>query len=140
MATVTRLVDDLNPELDAETQTFELMGQLFEIDLSEGNVPWMHDTIDNVGRLLAAARPMSTSVDSTENGKGGISSNRRSRSNGKSVSNTRKKPVRKVQRAVDGAAPKAVRKWCLDNGVDVSPTGIIQKSAYEAYNEAHKKD
>lgn len=141
MATVTRLVDDLNPELDAETQTFELMGQLFEIDLSEGNVPWMHDTIDNVGRLLAVARPMSTSVEGTENGEGGISSNRRSRSSGKSVSNsrTKKKQVRTVQRAVDGAPPKDVRKWCQDNGVEVSPTGIIQKSAYEAYNEAHRK-
>ena len=137
MATVTRVVDDLNPELDATTRTFRLFDHDYEIDLSDGNAPMLAEALS----LITKARPVN-GRSKPENGEGGISSNRRSRSNGKSVSNsrTKKKPVRKVQRAVDGAAPKAVRQWCLDNDVPVSPTGIIQKSAYEAYNEAHKKD
>ena len=140
MATVNRVVDDFNPELDATTRQFELLGKGYEIDVADQNMEFLNKALEQIMTVLEHARPASTSVESTENGKGGISSNRRSRSNGKSVSNTRKKPVRKVQRAVDGAAPKAVRQWCLDNDVPVSPTGIIQKSAYEAYNEAHKKD
>ena len=147
MATVNRIVDDFNPDLDASTRTFELLGQKYEIDIADENLDTFSEMVNGAHRLVEHARPVN-GRSGPENAQGGISSHRRSGSNGKSKSSrvrtakvtATRKPAKntRAKKAVDGAPPAVVRKWAQDNKVEVSATGVIQQATYDAYNEAHK--
>ena len=147
MATVNRIVDDFNNDLDAETRTFELLGQQYEIDVADGNMEYFQKLLVGAEKLINCARPVNGRSE-PKTREGGISSNRGSGSSGKSVSVSRKKSKPKprgavrrntrAKKAVDGAPPSVVRKWAQSNGVEVSATGVIQQATYDAYNEAHK--
>ena len=150
MATVNRVVDDFNPELDASTRTFELMGQKYEIDVADENMSYFDEMVVGARKLLETARPVNGRSEPKIR-EGGISSNRGSGVRGKSVSVSRKKSAKvtatrkptkntRAKKAVDGAPPAVVRKWAQSNGVEVSATGVIQQSTYDAYNAAHTKD
>lgn len=145
MATVNRVVDDFNPELDASTRTFELLGQKYEIDVADENMSYFDEMVIGARKLLETARPVNGRSE-PKSREGGISSNRGSGVRGKSVSVSRKKPSRprssskataRAKKAVDGAPPAVVRKWAQSNNVEVSATGVIQQSTYDAYNKAH---
>jgi hypothetical protein len=140
MATVSRIVDDLNPELDATTRTFRLFDTDYEIDLSDGNAHVLAEALN----VLSKARPVN-GRSGPKTREGGISSNRGSGTsgNGKSISRKRTAKVTAVRKprntrakkAVDGAPPAVVRKWAQQNGVEVSATGVIQQATYDAYNK-----
>lgn len=147
MATVNRIVDDYNHDLDASTRTFELLGQTFEIDIADENLDFFSSLVNNAQELVKKARPVNGRSE-PKTRQGGISSNRDSGVKGKSVSVSRKKSAKvtatrkpakntRAKKAVDGAPPAVVRKWAQSNGVEVSATGVIQQSTYDAYNNAH---
>ena len=137
MATVR--IDDLDGTQEATEQGFTFNGVDYEIDLNKQHTKELDDALiaysaarGKLEKFVSKAREVSN---------GGPKKKAPAKKKTASVSMTRKprkKAVRVTPKAVDGASPAQVREWAQANNVEVSPTGVIQKSTYEAYNEAHQ--
>lgn len=112
MATVTieTLVDDLDGSEAAETVSFALDKDTFEIDLSEENATKLRDKL---AKFIAVAQPVKVQ-----------------RSQKRITKQVITTPSSKEQTA-------AVRAWAAQNGFTVSERGRIPKNVLEAFNEAH---
>lgn len=108
MATVTRLVDDLDPTIEAaETVSFALDGVTFEIDLSEANAGELRELL---AVYVAHAR----------------------RTGGRAQRGRGVAPVRPGQ-AQQRERTKVIRLWAKANGFDVTDRGRIPVKVLDAY-------
>lgn len=101
------LVDDLDGSEAAETVTFGIDGNDYEIDLSEANA----------GALRSALAPY---VDAGRKRTGG----RRRRGGGRPAS-------------TQGPSAAEIRRWARENGWDVPERGRVSAEVREAYAAAH---
>ena len=108
------LVDDLDGTEGAETITYSVNGQEYEIDLSEDNAEKFHDALEPYIQNSREVRRQSEAA-------------RRSRGDGRRRS---------------GASGRddipQIRAWAEANGHEVSTRGRIKKEVLDAYDEAHK--
>ena len=115
--TITQLIDDIDGGEAAETVTFGIDGNNYEIDLNDQNASRLRDALatyiahaQRVGRSSGRGRSSSTSGGSS----GGGSSAR-----------------------TDREQTQAIREWARKNGHEVSDRGRIPGAVLEAYNAAH---
>jgi Lsr2 len=108
------LVDDLDESEAAETVTFGLDGNTYEIDLSEKNAEALRDAL---ATYVAHGR----------------------RAGRRSPSSTGSRPARAAQSGgrVDREQTQAIREWARKNGHQVSDRGRIPATVLDAYNSAH---
>ena len=114
MAQRVVLTDDLDGSEAAETITFMVNGQDYEIDLSEENAQRFYDTFDT---YIEKSRRVERQTAPTRRGRG----NGRRRSGGSGRDDI-----------------PQIRQWAEAQGMDVSARGRIKKEVLDAYDEAHK--
>src|SRR4051794_5493659 len=107
------LVDDLDGSEGAETITYTINGQDYEIDLSEDNAEKFHDTLEP---YIQNSREVRRQAETARRNKG---DGRRRGSSGRDD------------------IPQ-IRQWAEANGYEVSARGRIKKEVLDAYDEAHK--
>jgi hypothetical protein len=107
------LTDDLDGSEAAETITFTVNGQDYEIDLSEENAQRFYDTFD-------------TYIENSRRVERQPAPTRRGRGNGRRRSGSRGRDD----------IPQ-IRAWAESQGMDVSARGRIKKEVLDAYDEAH---
>ena len=112
--TVTQLEDDIDGGEAAETVTFALDGQEYEIDLNEQNASALRD----------ALAPFTAAGSRT----GGRGRGRRGAGGGRSGG---------ASSAGDKQRLSDIRTWARDNGYTVSDRGRIPGKVVEAYDAAH---
>jgi hypothetical protein len=105
------LTDDLDESEGAETITYTVNGQDYEIDLSEENAQRFYDVL---GPYIEKSRRVQRQAASTPRRDG------RRRSSGSSRDDL-----------------PQIREWAQANGHDVSARGRIKKEVIDAYDEAH---
>ena len=105
---ITRLIDDLDGSEAAETVSFGLDGEVYEIDLSAKNAVALRKALD---RYRGAARSISSARSS--------SASRRSRGKG--------------SRGRGEMDPRVVRAWAAENGFEISTRGRIPSEVLEQY-------
>src|SRR3954452_21588439 len=105
------LIDDLDESEGAETITYTVNGQDYEIDLSEEHAQWFYDAF---GPYIEKSRRVQRQAASTPR-RGG---RRRSSGSGR-----------------DDIAQ--IRAWAEANGHEVSGRGRIKKDVIDAYDQAH---
>jgi hypothetical protein len=108
------LTDDLDGSEAAETITYTINGQDYEIDLSEGNAQRFHDAFNT---YIEKCRRVERQTPPT----------RRSRGNGR----------RRGGGSGRDDIPQ-IREWAEANGYEVSARGRIKKEVIDAYDEAHR--
>jgi hypothetical protein len=108
------LTDDLDGLEAAETITFTINGQDYEIDLSEENAQRFYDAF---GTYIEKSRRVERQVAPTRRGRG--DRRRRSGTSGRDD------------------IPQ-IRAWAEANGHEVSARGRIKKEVVDAYDEAHQ--
>jgi uncharacterized membrane protein len=106
-------VDDLDGSEGAETISYSINGQDYEIDLSEDNAEKFHDALEP---YIQKSREVRRQADQTRRRDG------RRRSGGGSGRDD---------------IPQ-IRAWAEANGHEVSARGRIKKEIIDAYDEAHK--
>ena len=113
MARKFMLVDDIDGSEGAETISYTINGQDYEIDLSEDNAEKFHDALEpyiqNSREVRRQAEP---------------ARRRNGRRRGDSGSGRDDIPQ--------------IRAWAEANGHEVSARGRIKKEVIDAYDEAHK--
>jgi hypothetical protein len=112
MAQHVEVVDDLDGRAGAETVTFALAGEQYEIDLSSKNQDKLHKALAPFiasGRRVGNVAPITT---------------RRGR-----------RPRSSSSRA-DGGSAKAVRAWAASQGLEVSARGRIPAEIVERFQAA----
>jgi uncharacterized membrane protein len=108
------LVDDLDGTEGAETISYTINGQDYEIDLSENNAEKFHDTLEP---YIQKSREVRRQAETA----------RRSRGDGR-------------RRSGGGSGRDdipQIRAWAEANGHEVSARGRIKKEIIDAYDEAH---
>lgn len=108
------LVDDLDGTEGAETISYTINGQDYEIDLSEDNAEKFHDALEP---YIQKSREVRRQPESARRNRG--DSRRRSGGSGRDD------------------IPQ-IRAWAEANGHEVSARGRIKKEVIDAYDEAHK--
>jgi nucleoid-associated protein Lsr2 len=108
------LVDDLDGSEGAETITYAVNGQDYEIDLSEENAQQFYDAFDI---YIEKSRRLERQAAPARRGSG--NGRRRSSASGRDD------------------IPQ-IRAWAEANGHEVSARGRIKKEVIDAYDEAHK--
>lgn len=111
------LVDDLDGSEATGTVTFGLDGTTYEIDLNDEHASTFREML---GTYVTSARAVS-------------GQRRRPRSVASKTTNT---GGSRVTGTIDRPKPKVVRKWALENGIEVGMTGRVPSSVYERYAEA----
>jgi hypothetical protein len=107
------LVDDIDGTEGAETITYTINGQEYEIDLSEDNAERFHDALEP---YVSKSRPVTRqTAPARRNGR------RRSGGGGSGRDDI-----------------PQIRAWAEANGHEVSARGRIKKEVIDAYDEAHK--
>src|SRR4051812_35814866 len=112
MAQRLMLIDDLDESEGAETITYTVNGQDYEIDLSEENAQQFYDVL---GPYIEKSRRVQRQ--------------------------TAPAPRRDGRRRSGGSGRDdlpQVREWAQANGFDVSARGRIKKEVIDAYDEAHQ--
>jgi hypothetical protein len=106
------LMDDIDGSETAETITYTINGQDYEIDLSEGNAQRFYDTL---GTFIEKSRRVKRQAAPT------------ARRNGR-------------RRGGGGGRDdiSQIRAWAEANGHEVSARGRIKKEVIDAYDQAHK--
>jgi Lsr2 len=106
------LMDDIDGSETAETITYTINGQDYEIDLSEENAQRFYDTL---GTFIEKSRRVERQAAPT------------ARRNGR-------------RRGGGGGRDdiSQIRAWAEANGHEVSARGRIKKEVIDAYDEAHK--
>jgi Lsr2 len=107
------LTDDLDGSEAAETITYTVNGQDYEIDLSEENTQRFYDTF---GQYIERSRRVERQTAPTRRGRG--NGRRRGGAGGRDDI-----PL--------------IRAWAESQGMDVSTRGRIKKEIIAAYDEAH---
>jgi hypothetical protein len=107
------LTDDLDGSEAAETITFTINGQDYEIDLSEETAQRFYDAF---GTYLEKSRRVERQVTPTRRGRG--DRRRRSGTSGR-----------------DDISQ--IREWAQAHGHNVSERGRIKKDVIDAYDQAH---
>jgi uncharacterized membrane protein len=107
------LVDDLDGSEGAETITYTVNGQDYEIDLSEDNAEKFHDALEP---YIQNSREVRRQADTARRRDG-----RRRNSGGGSSRDD---------------IPQ-IRAWAESQGMDVSARGRVKKEIIDAYDEAH---
>jgi len=107
------LTDDLDGSEAAETITYTINGQDYEIDLSEGNAQRFHDAFNT---YIEKSRRVERQTAPTRRGRG----NGRRRSGGSGRDDI-----------------PQIRQWAEANGYEVSGRGRIKKDVIDAYDQAH---
>jgi uncharacterized membrane protein len=107
------LVDDLDGSEGAETITYTINGQDYEIDLSEDNAEKFHDALEP---YIQNSREVRRQADTARRRDG-----RRRNSGGGSSRDD---------------IPQ-IRQWAESQGMDVSARGRVKKEIIDAYDEAH---
>jgi hypothetical protein len=108
------LVDDLDGTEGAETISYTINGQDYEIDLSEDNAEKFHDTLEP---YIQKSREVRRQADTTRRKDG------RRRSSGAGSSRD--------------DIPQ-IRAWAESQGMNVNARGRIKKEIVDAYDEAHQ--
>ena len=111
------LVDDLDGSEGAETISYTINGQDYEIDLSEDNAEKFHDALET---YIKSSREVRRQTDTARRSRG----DGRRRSSGGGGSGRDDIPQ--------------IRAWAEAQGMDVSARGRIKKEILDAYDEAHK--
>jgi hypothetical protein len=112
----TRLVDDLDGTEAAETVTFSLEGQQYEIDLSDRNATRLRDSL---AAYVGAARRAGTA-----------------RQPRPATATPTPAPTARTSAATgDREQSAAIREWARENGHQVSDRGRIPHSVIEAYQQ-----
>lgn len=104
---ITKLIDDLDGSEAAETVSFALDGESYEIDLSTKNAAALRKALDrytSVARSTSAAR---SAPSRRGRGKGG--------------------------RGRGEVDPRAVRAWAAEHGFEISTRGRIPSEVLEQY-------
>ena len=114
MARKFMLVDDIDGSEGAETITYTVNDQDYEIDLSEENAQRFYDAFDT---YIEKSRRVERQTAPTRRGRG--NGRRRSGASGRDD------------------IPQ-IRAWAEANGHEVSTRGRIKKEVLDAYDEAHK--
>lgn len=114
MAQRTVLMDDIDGSEAAETITYTINGQDYEIDLSEENAQRFYDIF---GQYIERSRRVERQTAPTRRGRG--NGRRRGGGNGRND------------------IPQ-IRQWAETNGYEVSARGRIKKEIIDAYDEAHR--
>jgi uncharacterized membrane protein len=107
------LIDDLDGSAGAETITYTVNGQEYEIDLSEENAEKFHDALEP---YVQNSREVRRQADTARRGRG--DGRRRSGASGRDD------------------IPQ-IRAWAEAQGMDVSARGRVKKEIIDAYDEAH---
>jgi hypothetical protein len=114
MAQRTILTDDLDGTEGAQTITYTVDGQEYEIDLSEDNVQRFHEALEPyVSKSREVQRQQAAPA-------------RRSRGDGRRSSGSGRDDIPQI------------RAWAESQGMDVSARGRVKKEIIDAYDEAHK--
>lgn len=108
MALKQVLVDDIDGTEGAETQTFALKGQEYEIDLVAGNLKKLEDALKP---FIAAGRKRGQK---------------------------RKATVTKVTQPSSSADLNAIREWATKKGMTVSDRGRIPRDIVDQFNAEHE--
>src|SRR5215213_9664999 len=108
------LIDDLDESEGAETITYTVNGQDYEIDLSEENAQRFYDVL---GPFIEKSRRVERQVAPTRRGRG--DRRRRSGTSGRDD------------------IPQ-IRAWAEANGYYVSARGRVKKEVIDAYDQAHQ--
>src|SRR3954454_9300321 len=111
MAQRVMLIDDLDESEGAETITYTVNGQDYEIDLSEENAQRFYDVL---GPFIEKSRRVQRQTAPAPRRDG------RRRSSGSSR----------------GDIPQ-IRAWAQSQGMDVSERGRVKKDVLDAYDQAH---
>jgi hypothetical protein len=115
MAQRVVLTDDLDGTEAAQTITYTIDGQEYEIDLSEENVQRFHDALEP---FVSKSREVERQP---------LPSRRSSRGDGRRRSGASGRP--------DIAQ---IRDWAMGRSMDVSRRGRIKKEIIDAYDQAHQ--
>src|SRR4051794_24253600 len=115
MAQKVMLIDDLDGSEGAETITYSVDGQEYEIDLSEENAEKFRSTMKG---YMDASRPVERRQVMT------LASGRSSRRQSSGGSGRDDIPQ--------------IRAWAEAQGMEVNARGRIKKQILDAYDEAHK--
>jgi uncharacterized membrane protein len=107
------LIDDLDGSEGAETISYTINGQDYEIDLSEDNAEKFHDTLEP---YIQKSREVRRQAETARRGRG--DGRRKSGASGRDD------------------IPQ-IRAWAEAQGMDVSARGRIKKEIIDAYDEAH---
>jgi len=105
------LIDDLDESEGAETITYTVNGQDYEIDLSEENAQRFYDV---VGPYIEKSRRVQRQAAPT--------------------------PRRGDRRRSSGSGRddiQQIRAWAQSQGMDVSERGRVKKDIIDAYDQAH---
>ena len=113
MAQKVMLIDDLDGSEGAETITYTVDGQEYEIDLSEENVQRFHEALEP---YVSNSRQVQRQAAPARRGRG--DGRRRGGSSGRDD------------------IPE-IRAWAESQGMDVSARGRVRKRIIDAYDEAH---
>jgi hypothetical protein len=115
MAQKVMLIDDLDGSEGAETITYTLDGQEYEIDLSEENAEKFRTALAPfIEKSRTVERPAIMTLAPVRTG-------RRQRSGGSGRDDI-----------------SQIRAWAESQGLDVSARGRIKKEILDAYDEAHQ--
>jgi hypothetical protein len=115
MAQKVMLIDDLDGSEGAETITYTLDGQEYEIDLSEENAEKFRTALAPfIEKSRTVERPAIMTLAPVRTG-------RRQRSGGSGRDDI-----------------SQIRAWAESQGLDVSTRGRIKKEILDAYDEAHQ--
>ncbi len=106
--TAVQFIDDIDGSQAAETVSFALDGQPYEIDLSVEHAQRLRQSL---GEFIAAARR-------TGRGAGGS------------------RPGRRPARRPGEVEPSMVRAWAAENDVAVSPRGRVPQAVLAQYRDA----
>ena len=108
---ITKLIDDLDGTEAAETVSFAIDGEHYEIDLNDKNATALRKALD---RYRAVARSSTA---------GRLGSARRKR--GKST------------RSRSDVDPRVVRAWAIQSGIEMSSRGRLPTEVLDQYKAAH---
>ena len=108
---ITKVIDDLDGTEAAETVSFAIDGESYEIDLNDKNAAALRKALD---RYRAVAR-------SGTAGRGGPARRTRSRS----------------ARTRGDVDPRLVRAWAIQTGIEMSSRGRIPTEVLDQYKAAH---
>ena len=112
--THTITTDDLDGSQDAQTYTFAVDGQSYEVDLSD----------ENKNKLDEALAPFVGVATKVSGGRAGRASTPGRRPSSSST-------------PADKERLSNIRAWARDNGYEVSDRGRIPNKVVEAYESAH---
>lgn len=112
------LVDDLDGSEATGTVTFGLDGTTYEIDLNDEHASTFREML---GTYVTSARAVPAPGQ---------------RRRPRSVASKTTNGGTKVTGSIVRPKPEVVRKWALENGIEVGTTGRVPSSVYERYAEA----